>query len=66
MIEKITDMVPLETKIEIKIAIEGRIICSDQEANAKKSKKINSTIENENVISNSNKSFDINKSSCEE
>ena len=67
MIEKITDMVPLETfDIEIKIAIEGRIICSDQEANAKKSKKINSTIENENVISNSNKSFDINKSSCEE
>ena len=40
MIEKITDMVPLETfDIEIKIAIEGRIICSDQEANAKKSKK---------------------------
>ena len=67
MIEKITDMVPLETfDIEIKIAIEGRIICSDQEANAKKSKKINSTIENENVISNSNKRFDINKSSCED
>ena len=67
MIEKITDMVPLETfDIEIKIAIEGRIICSDQEANAKRSKKINSTIKNENVISNSNKSFDINKSSCEE
>ena len=67
MIEKITDMVPLETfDIEIKIAIEGRIICSDQEANAKKSKKINSTIENENVISNSNKRFDINKSSSEE
>ena len=67
MIEKITDMVPLETfDIEIKIAIEGRIICSDQEANAKRSKKINSTIENENVISNSNKRFDINKSSCED
>ena len=67
MIEKITDMVPLETfDIEIKIAIEGRIICSDQEANAKRSKKINSTIKNENVISNSNKRFDINKSSCED
>ena len=67
MIEKITDMVPLETfDIEIKIAIEGRIICSDQEANAKKSKKINSTIENENVISNSNKRFDINKPSSED
>ena len=67
MIEKITDMVPLETfDIEIKIAIEGRLICSDQKTNAKKSKKINSTIENENVISNSNKRFDTNKSSCED
>ena len=63
MIERITDMVPLETfDIEIKIAIEGRIICFDQDANAKGSTKINSTIQNENVISNSNKSFDINKS----
>lgn len=67
MIERITDMVPLETfDIEIKIAIEGRIICFDQDANAKESTKINSTIQNENVISNSNKSFDINKSSWEE
>ena len=67
MIEKITDIVPLETfDIEIKIAIEGRTICSDQDVNAKKLKKINSTIGNENVISNSNKSFDINNSSCEE
>ena len=47
MIEKITDMVPLETfDIEIKIAIEGRIICFDQDANAKESTKINSTIQN--------------------
>ena len=37
MIEKITDIVPLETfDIEIKIAIEGRTICSDQDVNAKK------------------------------
>ena len=36
-------------------------------ANVKKhSKKINSTIENENIIANSNKSFDINKSSCKQ
>ena len=67
MIEKITDMVPLETfDIEIKIAIEGKLICSDQKTNAKKLKKFNSTIENENVISNSNKRFDTNKSSCED
>ena len=32
----------------------------------KNPKKINSTIGNENVISNSNKTFDINNSSCEE